>query len=138
MVNERSFTMVVHDVLPVKECRDRCLANGCLEVSTPNPMAAFSADVVGWGDLNLPIGAPGAPERGELPGHPRRPGREANSLRASVRFVRGDLPLHRPTALRAETPPTEHGADRRPQLAKRPGFPFEPTVFGHDEERIGD
>ena len=101
-------------------------------------MAAFGADVVGRRDLDLPIDAPGAPKRGELSGHPHRPGRWAGSLRPSVRFVRGDLPLHLPAASRTAATPAKHGANPGPCFADRAGLLFKATACAHFGASIGD
>ncbi len=130
--------MIRHAGPTVKLLWNRLLPAGRLDVSTSDPMAAFGADVVGRGDLDLSIGAPRTPKRAELPGHPHRTSWGSGSLRTSVRFVRGDLPLHLPAASRAAAAPAEHGADAGPQLDERSGLSGKATACVHFCASIGD
>ena len=130
--------MIRHAGPPFKLVGIRFLPDGRLDVSTSDPMATLRADVVGRGDLDLLIGGSRTPKRAELTGHPHRPRRGAGSLRTSVRFVRGDLPLHAPAASRAAAPPAGYGADRGPEFDERSGLSGKATACAHFGASIGD
>jgi len=128
--------MIRHADRTFKLLENRFLADGRLDVSTPDPMTAFGTDVVSRGDLDLLIGASRTPKRAQLSGHPHRPRRGAGSLRASVRFVGCERSFHLPATSRAAASPAEQGADAGPQLDERPRLPLEPTVLRHDETSV--
>jgi hypothetical protein len=121
----------------IKLPENRFLADGRLDVSTPDPMTAFGTDIVGRGDLDLQIGLLGGSKRAQLSGHPRRPRRGTGSLRASVRFVGCERSLHLPAAARAAASPAEQGADAGPQLDERPGLSGKAIACVHSGASIG-